>query len=214
MRPPRRLCFDLALGAALLGACHPSPAQRAGDAVRRWVAAVEADDPEAAYALLGRNARRGSDYKGFIERWRGDRAEILENARELARRLSEGPPELVPEVIASPLRAPLRLEADERGTPAWRLDRAPTPATSAAHGPEEALAAWVEALRQGQVVLRGLSAGLRRQAERDLETHLAQLRAIPQVTVSGDVATAAYPSGLRVRLAVEQGEWHVIGLDD
>ncbi len=204
----------LGLLAVLLGACRPSPAARAADAVRSWIAAVEADDPEAAYALLGRNARRGADYKGFVERWRGDRAEILANARELGKRLSEGPPELVPEVIASPLRAPLRLEADDHGAPAWRLDRAPTTATSAAHGPEEALAAWVEGLRQAQPVLRGLSSGLRRQAERDLETHLAQLKAVPQVSVNGDVATAVYPSGLRVRLAVEQGEWRVIGLDD
>ncbi len=216
LHPPRLHAGLVVLGlvAALAAGCRPSPALRAADTVRQWITAVEADDPETAYALLGRNARRGADYKGFLERWRGDRAEIVGNARDLARRLKEGPPELTPEIVASPLRAPMRLETDARGVPAWRLDRAPTPATSAAHGPEEALAAWVEGLRQAQPVLRGLSASLRRQAERDLETHLAQLRAVPQVTLIGDSAMAVYPSGLRVRLAVEQGEWRVVGVDD
>ncbi len=81
--------FLAGLVAVAIAACAPR-ASRSPEAVRdAYLAAVRADDPAAAYALLALDVRARVDYPSFLARWKADDAErrdTLDSAARLPRK--------------------------------------------------------------------------------------------------------------------------------
>ncbi|MBK6916245.1 MAG: hypothetical protein IPH07_02485 [Deltaproteobacteria bacterium] len=72
------------LVAGLLLGCRHAPIHSPQALRDAWLDALEHDDPRAAYALLGRDARAREPYPAFLARWRADaseRAAVLAAAR-------------------------------------------------------------------------------------------------------------------------------------
>jgi len=72
------LTIGVALTLAMSAACAPSIPQ---EAVARYGQAIEADDPEEAYALLSPELKARVDYDSFLKGWETRRSGLLPMAR-------------------------------------------------------------------------------------------------------------------------------------
>lgn len=70
-----RVAVGLLLGVALLPGCRHRQARSPTRLRDAHVAALKADDPHAAYALLSPDLRAATPYEDFEARWKADRAE-------------------------------------------------------------------------------------------------------------------------------------------
>src|SRR5687768_9632698 len=74
-------------GAAATGSSVGSPRSQ----IEAWNAAVDRDDPKAAYALLSESMRKQIAYEEFAEKWRETPAERKRQATALGGSLRENP---------------------------------------------------------------------------------------------------------------------------
>ena len=204
----------LLAGALLLG-----PAACAGrgrspeEAVRQYLAAVEQEDPAAAYALLSSEARRELPRDRFIQRFHEDREALRSEAAAVREGLSRGAAEearvgygsgLVAEVVLDRAPAP----------PGWHLAEVPTPRAAHAGTPEQAVQAFLHALeaQSWDALEKLLSPSVREAVQRELRERQAALREPARVEVSGDHGRVRFG---RFELSLERapsGEWRVVGV--
>ena len=170
------------LACAVLAAGCPRPASgpkapavhgSADLTLRRWIAAIEGDHPEAAYALLAPAVQQRTSYAAFFERWKASRAELTAQARSLEQRLGAAPPVEQARIHYSDGGAVLL----SRAGAGWRLER-PFAAGAVATTPWEAVQQFTEALstRNFHKTMRLVVGPLRERVERELDDHVQALQ--------------------------------------
>lgn len=172
-----------------------------------YAAAVERDDPRAAYALLSERVRDQVSEREFLERWRATQTERRAQAAALraaaaARRFTTGA-----QVDSGGRSSLLVLESG-----GWRVV-APRRTETGARTPEEAVRRFVEALerRDADALLRLLAEPLRSTVERELAERLAKLKATvgKPIPTEGDRARLRYDPRYHLELQRENGQWRV-----
>jgi len=180
------------------------------EAARRWVAAVEAGDESAAYALLRETARRAHGPQGVARLLSSERPELLALGRAAA---ADG---AVLETSAdvdfgNDRRARVVLEGGR-----FRVAAAGALPVGAAT-PRDALRELRDVLARRSVA--GLLRVLTRESAESLDTGLSKLvealaePASVELDVEGRRATAQLPGGHKVTLEREDGIWHVKDFD-
>jgi hypothetical protein len=207
----------LTLPAVVLAAAACGGAAGRGDdgverLARRWAAAVDADDPRAAYDLLAAPVKRRKSYEAFARTWRESRVERGRQALGLRTAVERGTRSAEHAALALPDGQRASLTREPGG---WRLER-PLLAAVRPASPEEAIQRLAEALDQRSfpAVLRLLSSERQEGARELLEALIAGLRehAAELVEVTEDRATLVWSDGSRrwrVVLKREQGAWLV-----
>jgi hypothetical protein len=196
-----------ALACVLLG-CAGAPA-RVPDpaaAATRFVAALQADRPDAAYALLDPQLRAAMGRERFLALWRENRAELRELGERLAR------------VDVTPkARAQVELEDGERialvlEQGRWRLAGGVLDA-QALGTPLDAVAELRRALRRQSLpgLLRVLARERRAAWLAAFERSMEQTRdpLDLRIEVHGDEATVHLSGGGQIKLKLEAGRWQV-----
>ena len=205
----RALLLLCLAGCARGGAATDAPAR---DLVSRYVAALESDDPHAAYGLLADGTRKTLPYPEFARRWQERDVERKRQAASLKA--------LVTGEAQSGERGRLitgdgRTTELVRETTGWRLE-APLVATFRAATPQEALRQLAAALEERSIdeLLSTLTTARRERLNEVLSAFSSGLRAhaTDSVDISGDRATLTWSDGnrrWRVILKKEDGSWRI-----
>lgn len=210
----RRLAW---LAIALCGcASGPSVKEPASRAAEAYLAALRADDPARAYALLSSAVQRDLPYEAFKLAWREHRAERAAQAGALADGLKGGGDlgERARVTFADGRAVTLRRE---RG--AWRLEAGLIAATHAA-SPHVAIELFADALsaRSYEDVMRILTARRRDGLGHEVDLFVASLKkqlgdARHRVEFVGkDRAELGWDDGdihYRIVLRLEDDEWRI-----
>jgi hypothetical protein len=180
------------------------------EAARRWVAAVEAGDESAAYALLRETARRAHGRQGVARLLSSERPELLALGRAAA--ADNAALETSADVdFGNDRRARVVLEGGR-----FRVAAAGALPVGAAT-PRDALRELRDVLARRSVA--GLLRVLTRESAESLDTGLSKLvealaePASVELDVEGRRATAQLPGGHTVTLEREDGIWHVKDFD-
>jgi hypothetical protein len=211
-------CTAAALGTAVLlgsmlgcGGAPPPPGPE--DAVRRYLQAVRADDPRAAYALLDPATREGLPFDRFAALMRDNRAELLEQAELLEGQI--GSSEVQPRArarVGNGESMVLVLEGER-----WRLESG-VARVPVLHTPRDAVLALRQALDQRSLagVARILSRATRDELEADIQRFLDETEdpLDLEYDVRGDRARVRTTGGREILLIREAGEWRVVDVQD
>ncbi|HKA86568.1 MAG TPA: hypothetical protein VKE22_02845 [Haliangiales bacterium] len=208
----RRALLLICLLAACARGGSASTDAPARDLVHRYRAALAADDPRAAYALLADGVRKNLPYEEFARRWRERELERKRQSIALSALLDEG--------AQSGERGRLTTSDGRstelvRETSGWRLE-APLLSSARAATPEEVLRQLSGAVEERSIdgILATLTNARRERMSELLGTFAAGLRAHAgdTVDVSGDRATLTWSDGtrrFRVVMRREEGTWRV-----
>jgi hypothetical protein len=206
----RALALTLLLACARGGSASTDAPAR--DLLSRYAAALAADDPRAAYALLADGVKKSMPYEEFARRWR-ERA--IERRRQALALMS-----LVDDGAQSGERGRLTTSDGRsadlvRETAGWRLE-APLLSSSRAATPEEALRQLSSAVEERSIdgILATLTNARRERLAELFGAFAGGLRAhaADNVDVSGDRATVTWSDvtrRFRVILKREEGAWRV-----
>ncbi len=205
MTPTWRHVQVLALVLAGCGA-GPDRVQSPALVKDRFVQAVRADDPEAAYELLDRDLKKAVTREDFSTLWRENREEVLEIADNL-RRISARPQAHARVQLSTQETVILVLE-DGR----WRLQGGVLDAV-ALRTPLDTVAALRQALqrRDLRTLLRVLSRRHRVAWEAAFQDTMERIRdpLDLEVDIRGDEAEVRTTGGGIIRMRREAGKWQV-----
>jgi hypothetical protein len=204
-----RCALVLALAA---GCARPVPEPQS--VLGSYVAALERDDPCAAWTLLARPVRIRISEAEFTRRWRESPDERRAQAARLRARLAAAGPD-PRAALTFPDGSQVALVREERQ---WRMVSATLGDLHAAT-PEEALRHFVTAVesRRYDLLLGILADPLRGEVERQVRERLERLRAAldrpHDLEVNGDRARFQYDPRFRIDLQRQNGEWRVYDLN-
>ena len=194
-------------------ACATSTADGPKQMVERYIAAINRDDPQAAYALLGEQVQRQITAAEFAARWKQVKPELRRQASQLGSS-AERPMEIGATVTyRGGTRARLRF-ADGQ----WRIDGGISVSFQTAT-PLEALRTFIRAVerRSYDAVLKLLSRSVRQSIERDINDRLAKLKRWlgrdGEVEITGDRARVRYDARYKIELVNEDGQWKILDFD-
>lgn len=201
-------------GAALLMlsfSCVHGPAGTPDEAFRQYRAALEREDPQAAYALLDPAAR--PPYPAFVAQWQETAPERAAELQVLRERGTASLPVHAAVSFAGGVR--LTLDARSGGFCLSHADlRSAHPQT-----PEEAIRLLIQAAEQRsyEAVLRLLAPGQRKAIKAELEERIACLRAAlsrrQPAELLGDRARFQCDSRFHVLLQKEHQTWWILDLN-
>lgn len=203
-----RASVILLLALALAG-CGASRTRGPDQAVREYIAAIQADDPKKAYALLSEATRRKMTETEFTSRWRELKAELLAQARQLATRLEQ------PVDPKATLHYGRGVSAELSHADGWQIE-ADVAVAPPASTPLEAIAALARAMEQRSydALLKLLARPLRKSIEDEAAIRLEKLKGWlkkgAEVEVRGDRARVRYDARYRLELVNEDGQWRVV----
>ena len=192
----------------------PDPALRT---LRSYKQALDRDDPQAAYALLSPALQQSLPREQFIELWREQRPERLEQARQLGQLLDERGQLRRREALSSRALLTLPHGAQLAVVPAassWRVLEPDLQAVRA-QTPEDALRLLLLAVEQRSypAVLRLLTVSERQTLEAELRERLERLRAAlsrgQTPEVNGGRARLSYDPRFFIELKKEPDGWRV-----
>jgi delta 1-pyrroline-5-carboxylate dehydrogenase len=195
-----------------LAACASSSGGGPQETLRRYVAAIEADQPVAAYALLDESQRRQLSQAEFVARWRTLKPELKAQAAQLQAALQKPIGARAMLVYPSGTRAVLSLDPQSR----WQIEEgiAVTPHTAT---PIDAIRAFIRAVesRSYEAVTKLLAKSVRENIEQDIVDRMAKLKAAlgQEIEVTGNKAKLQYDAKYKIELLNEDGQWRVLDID-
>jgi hypothetical protein len=216
-----RTALALAFAPALaLAACHGPGAGAAvadpGETVRAWRAAVEKDDPHAAYELLSPRVRKDVPYATFARQWQETKHERGRQASDMSSAPSEGDGVAATADVALADGKKTRLVREKHF---WRLEQ-PLLTSSRASTPQEAMRLFATALedRNFFAVMRLLTSTRKDGMQTFLDGFVNGLRSNVgrEITINNDRAVIEWKEGAKtwkVTLKKEDGEWRVDDVD-
>jgi hypothetical protein len=205
--PVGALCL-LALLAMGCGAVQHGGPQ---DVLRKYIAAINANQPAVAYALMEEGVRRQTTLNEFIARWKTVQPELKEQAAQLR------------ETLAKPIKARAQISYPT-GTRAglvfddntWQIEEG-IAVTVATATPIDALRAFVRAVEQRNydAVMKLLAKQVRENIERDIGERVTKLKQSlsQEIEVTGNKARLQYDPRYRIELTNEDGQWKVMDFD-
>mgnify|MGYP006302925419 FL=1 len=165
------LCLSLSLGCN--GAKGKTPG---GDTLRRYLDAIESDDPDTAYSLMDKDYRKRVPKKAYKKRWKTYRQEML----SLARRTRQAAKKK--KTVSVDAKAEFKSGQKvtlvwERNKKAWRL-KGGAGTSFAGTGPKSTLLALVRAVNERDFgsFLKLLSRGRRKALLRAIFKRLERLK--------------------------------------
>jgi hypothetical protein len=205
-----RLLPLLACG-VLAAACTTTQAKGPQAVLQQYIAAVEADQPAAAYATLDENVRRQMTLQEFVARWKTVRPELLVQAAQLRAALTKPISARAQIVFPSGTRATLAFN-DNR----WQIDEG-IALSLAAGTPVDALKAFIRAVEQRsyESVMKLLAKPVRDSIERDITERITKLKQAlnQEIEVTGHKARLQYDPRFKIELTSEEGQWRILDLD-
>ena len=199
--------MKLLVACALVCACAHRAAPE--DVVSAYLAALDRDDADAAYALLSKETRRELTHDQFVAHWRENRDAARADAAALRAGAAHGAAQEARVVYGDGMAVAVARDAS-----GWRLSDVPTPRTPHSTTPEEALEVFQRQLaaRDYDAIAKVLTPNTREQVERELHERTLPLKDAPKVEMAGDKARVKLG---RFELLMERGasgEWHVVGV--
>lgn len=194
----------------LAGCAHrepPSPAL----GLAAWSAALAADDPHAAYALLSSDTRARVSEATFAGAWQALAPERADQAAAIRSAATAHSWKTSAEVIAAGRSTQL-----VREPAGWRLST-PKPSTLGAASPEAALRALADALaaHDADAFLKLLADPLRTLIDREVAARVERLQAAKSesIVIEGDRARIQLDGRYHVDLIRENGQWRIADLN-
>lgn len=193
----------------LASACGRPATNGPQGALRRYINAVRANQPLAAYALLSPQAQKSLPKEEFLDRWRRFRPELLHQAKEMEAALADKLLRLNAQV-ALPQGQTRRLRY-EKG---WRLSDGVH--TIAAKTPRDAVLALIAAAerRDYQAVKAMMTPRVAKAFEEQIDKRIKAVRAglAQGLRVSGDRASLRF-GRFKLELVKVGGRWRVYDFD-
>jgi hypothetical protein len=218
VRPMRRSCL-LLVALAWATACHRPeagpPVADPSETVRAWHAALERNDPRAAYELLSPRVRKDLSYSTFERQWAETRDERAKQQSSMGASPGEADLSAAAEV-ALPDGKKTRLVREAK---VWRLEQ-PLLTSSRASTPQEAMRLFATALedRNFFAVMRLLTSTRKDGLGTFLDGFVNGLRSNVgrEITINNDRAVIEWKEGAKtwkITLKKEDGEWRVDDVD-
>jgi hypothetical protein len=207
-----KLLPTAAVLALALSGCPAAQSAGPQETLRKYVAAIDADQPVAAYALLDEGLHRQMTQAEFVSRWRALKPELKAQADLIRAALAK--PVAARAVLSYPAgpRAQLTLE---RGSE-WKIEEGISVAPRAAT-PIEAIRVFIRAVEQRsyETVMRTLAKSVRENIERDITERISKLKAAlnQEIEVTGNKARLQYDPKFKIELMNEDGQWKILDLD-
>lgn len=198
-------------GVLIAVSCAPHQAVGPEEALRRYIAAIENDQPRVAYSFLDEAGRKRVSEAQFVSRWKDLRPELQAQAAALKAALVRPP--MAKAELSYPAGARAELSYQEGR---WRLDR-PVTISPRTATPLEAIQAFIQAVerREYQAVMPLLAKPVRERIERDIQSRLTKLKEAlgQEIEVTGSTARLQYNTSLKIELTNEEGQWRVVDVD-
>lgn len=198
--------------AVVLPGCPAVTGAGPQETLHKYVAAIDADQPVVAYALLDEGLRRQMTQAEFVSRWQALKPELKAQAALIRTALAK--PVTARALLSFPAgpRAHLTLE---RGSE-WKIEEGIAVAPQAAT-PIEAIRAFIRAVEQRsyETVMRTLVKSVRENIERDINERMSKLKAAlnQEIEVNGNKARLQYDPKFKIELMNEDGQWKILDLD-
>lgn len=203
-------CLALLLAGAVATGCGGAAGAGPGNVVDRYAAAVAANRPDQAYALLHPRVRRSVSKAEFKRRWNSMRAELRQQSAQLKQRPRQKVNATAVLTYGDGVRMRLVYGDDRR----WSLDSG-LPVLGPTPTPAAALRALLQAVEQNntRLILRLLSRSRRNKVERRLQDWIIRLRQALQqneeIEVSGKSARLRFGGRYSIELVQQDGQWKV-----
>jgi len=209
------LLVMLALCACHAGGAGGSAADPA-ETVRAWRAAVDKNDPHAAYDLLSPRVRKDLTYAEFERQWKATGEERSRQAAAMSAAPAEAGDVGAAAEVALEDGKKTRLVREKKF---WRLEQ-PLLTSSRASTPQEAMRLFATALedRNFFAVMRLLTSTRKDGLSAFLDGFIAGLRSNVgrEITINNDRAVIEWKEGAKtwkITLKKEDGEWRVDDVD-
>lgn len=175
------------------------------DVLKKYIIAVQTNQPKAAYSLLNEGVRRRVSKAEFISRWKGVRKELQDQARQLQARLNELIPAKAKVVYESGVEAKLSTSKDNF----WKIDEGIS-VTFQTLTPIDAVRAFLKAVRSGQyrTVMSLMAEATRKEVERwlvEMEKSLSE-----GITVTGNRAEVRFGKDYFIKLIRMKDQWKIL----
>lgn len=200
----------LLVAAQTLGCASRSEAHHPRSALDRYVRAVRANDPRAAYDLLSKEIRAQVTLEEFTRRWRESHGDLKHQAEAIEKARTQTSAYALRATIAlgAQRTVSLALEGDR-----WRLLGGVGSGFDSA-SPKEAVQALVRALesRNFSAFLKLLSKPRREQFLKEMSLRLEKLKANldRDIEVLGNRARLQYDPHYWIQLVKEKGVWKIV----
>jgi hypothetical protein len=198
----------IAVGAAGCGSSADGHHPRT--ALDRYVRAIRANNPRAAYELLSKKVKSRISFQAFARKWRKSYPELKLQADAIANKRAEEK--------AYEIRARLDVGSQRKVTLAYQKDRwkilGGVGSGFASNSPREAVLALVHALenRNFTAFLKLLSKPKREKFLRELNLRLDKLKANldREFEITGNRARLQYDPQYWIMLVKEDGVWRIV----
>jgi len=198
------LAMALAVG---LSACGSSQRAARGQQLllKKYIAAVQGNQPEAAYGLLSEEVRRRVSKAEFTSRWKQVRRELRQQAKQLQVRLDKPIPASATVVYDAGVEAKLSTSKDDF----WKIDEGIS-VTFQTLTPIDAVRAFLKAVRSGQyrTVMSLMAEPTRNEVERwlvEMEKSLSE-----GITVTGNRAEVRFGKDYFIKLVRVKDQWKIL----
>lgn len=198
----------LILGTALsLGACGAQQDKDPQVLLKRYILALEQDNPAAAYALLSEATRQRVSQAEFTTRWRAARIEREQQKKDLSELVSQ--PVEARAQITYPSGAEVKLTWINGE---WTIEEGIVMAVQTPT-PLDAVKAFVQAAeeRNYRWLMKLLTQGTKKEVEQEINERLSAIRAAMnnEIEVSNRRALFTYGPGRHIELIKEGDQWRV-----
>ncbi len=192
-------------------ACGPSAdAQHPRSALDRYVKAIRANNPRAAYELLSKKEKGRISFQAFARKWRKSYPELKVQADAIAKDRTRDK--------SYSIRARIELGHQRKVTLAWEKDRwrilGGVGSGFDSLSPREAVLALVRAVesRNFSAFLKLLSKARRERFEREITLRLEKLKANldRDFEITGNRARLQYDPQHWIMLVKENGVWKIV----
>jgi len=214
MNSPRHLLFP-ALAALLVGAvgCGTQRSDGPRNALRQYVAAIRANKPDVAYALLNNATRQRVTKEEFRARWKGAKPELETQAKQLDKSLAR-PPVITARIVTNK-GTTTRLAFASGAGGGWRISSGLDISVGAA-SPKEAVKKLLDAARTRNylAVKRLMTKPVARAFEKEIEKRIRKVKDAlkKKIVVRGN--RAFLRSGdYKLELVREDGQWKIADFD-
>ena len=206
-----RALVPLGLVALIVSGCGAAQQGGPQDTLRRYIDAINANQPAAAYALMDESVRRQMTLSEFVARWKSVQPELKEQAVQLRESLAKPIKARAQITYLTGTRASLLLDESR-----WQIDEG-IAVTVATATPIDALRAFVRAVEQRSydAVMKLLAKQVRENIERDIGERLSKLKQSlnQEIEVTGNRARLQYDPRYKIELTNEDGQWKVLDFD-
>lgn len=175
------------------------------EVLQHYIKAVEANKPEAAYALLHEDVRRQVSQAEFAARWKTVRPELGAQIQQLAERMARPIEARATVTYESGIEAKLRTSADNY----WKIDEGIS-VTFQTLTPIDAVRAFLKAVKAGQ--FRVVMSLMAEETRQDVQNWLVEMEKAlsAEIPVTGNRAEVRFGRDYFIKLVRVKDQWKIL----